>query len=71
VHVQAKGLSFDGQGGDRHTDFRHAMTIIHASGYRGLLGIEYEGPGDGLQGCRKTLRLVRRHDRPVGPVIDS
>lgn len=41
--VSAKSNDFDAQGNETHTDFRKMMRIVLEAGYRGWVGIEYEG----------------------------
>ena len=59
--VSAKSHAFDAQGQETKTDFLRMMTIVLDSGYRGHVGIEYEG-GGGLEpeGIRLTRDLLLR-----------
>ena len=41
--VSAKAKSFDADGNETETDFMRAMGLVQAAGYRGYIGIEYEG----------------------------
>lgn len=41
--VSAKSHDFDALGNEEHTDYRRMMRIVLDSGYRGWVGIEYEG----------------------------
>jgi L-ribulose-5-phosphate 3-epimerase len=41
--VSAKSHDFDEQGNEIHTDYRRMMRIVLEAGYRGWVGIEYEG----------------------------
>ncbi len=41
--VSAKTHDFDSSGQDKKIDFKRMMQIIGASGYKGYIGIEYEG----------------------------
>ncbi len=59
--VSAKSHDFDEQGNEIHTDFKRMMEIVLEAGYRGYVGIEYEG--DRLsepEGIRATKRLLER-----------
>jgi sugar phosphate isomerase/epimerase len=59
--VSAKSLDFDALGNCVETDYVRMLTIVKAAGYRGYLGIEYEG--DTLsedEGVKATLRLLQR-----------
>ena len=41
--VSAKSHDFDEEGNETHTDYRRMMKIVLSAGYRGYVGIEYEG----------------------------
>ncbi len=59
--VSAKSHDFDADGNEVHTDYRRMMQIVLSAGYRGYVGIEYEGgelPED--EGIRATLKLLER-----------
>lgn len=59
--VSAKSHDFDDQGNERHTDYMRMMRIVLDAGYRGWVGIEYEG--DELpepEGIRATKVLLER-----------
>ncbi len=59
--VSAKSHAFDERGNERHTDYLRMMRIVLDAGYRGYVGIEYEG--DQLsepEGIRATHRLLQR-----------
>jgi L-ribulose-5-phosphate 3-epimerase len=59
--VSAKAHDFDAQGNETHTDFLRMMGIVKAAGYRGFVGIEYEGDRLGeVEGIRKTKDLLER-----------
>lgn len=59
--VSAKSGKFDAEGNDVRTDFFRMMKIVLEAGYRGYVGIEYEGsdPGE-YEGIRKTKQLLER-----------
>lgn len=64
--VSAKSHDFDDDGGERHTDYAKMMKIVREAGYRGHVGIEYEG--DKLteaEGILKTRDLLRRFQTQV------
>ena len=68
--VSAKSHDFDAEGNERHTDYRRMLRIVLNAGYRGHLGIEYEG--DELpepEGIRKTKALLERV-RAGQPVLE-
>ncbi|MFC4992360.1 sugar phosphate isomerase/epimerase family protein [Rubritalea tangerina] len=59
--VSAKSRVFDADGNEAETDFRKAMEIVLASGFKGYVGIEWEGGNISEQeGIRKTLALLEK-----------
>jgi L-ribulose-5-phosphate 3-epimerase len=59
--VSAKTNDFDAQGNEVHTDYRRMMKIVLDAGYRGWVGIEYEGNKLGeYEGIRATKTLLER-----------
>lgn len=57
--VSAKSHDFDEQGNEIHTDYRKMMQIVLDAGYRGYVGIEYEGGKiDEYAGIRATKKLL-------------
>ncbi|MGE0551927.1 MAG: sugar phosphate isomerase/epimerase family protein [Gemmatimonadales bacterium] len=59
--LSSKSHDFDGYGNETHTDYVRMMEIVQSAGYRGWIGIEYEGSGLGERdGVAATLRLLRR-----------
>lgn len=59
--VSAKSYDFDAEGAETTIDYPRMMALVAASGYRGHLGVEYEG--DRLsedEGVRATIRLLER-----------
>ena len=59
--VSAKSHQFDGQGNELRTDYRRMLGIVKDAGYRGFIGIEFEGRGvSELEGIRLTRDLLRR-----------
>ena len=61
--VSAKSHDFDEDGNEVHTDYMRMMQMVLAHGYRGYVGIEYEGNGlseaDGIRVTRDLLLRVR------------
>lgn len=61
--VSAKSHDFDARGNETHTDYRKMMKIVLAAGYKGYVGIEYEGgktsEPDGIRATKKLLEAVR------------
>ncbi|MFN0111260.1 MAG: sugar phosphate isomerase/epimerase family protein [Blastocatellia bacterium] len=62
--VSAKTHNFDERGEETETDYRKMMKIVLDAGYRGFVGIEYEGDkmseADGIKATKKLLERV--HD---------
>jgi sugar phosphate isomerase/epimerase len=59
--VSAKSHDFDGDGNERHTDYRRMLEIVVGGGYHGYIGIEYEGKDlDEFEGIRRTKTLLAR-----------
>jgi sugar phosphate isomerase/epimerase len=57
--VSAKSWNFTEDGRHEAFDFRRIMRIVLAAGYRGYVGIEYEGSSHGkVEGVRLTQRLL-------------
>jgi sugar phosphate isomerase/epimerase len=61
--VSAKCYDFDGAGNETKIDFPRMLEIVRAAGYRGWVGIEYEGQRlaerDGIVAAKKLLeRLI-------------
>ncbi|MFN0053744.1 MAG: sugar phosphate isomerase/epimerase family protein [Planctomycetales bacterium] len=61
--VSAKSHDFNEHGEETHTDYRKMMKIVLAAGYRGYVGIEYEGSklgeAEGIRATKKLLEKVR------------
>ena len=61
--VSAKSHDFDDNGNEIHTDYHKMMKIVIDAGYRGYVGIEYEGSKlgeyDGIKATKKLLESVR------------
>lgn len=61
--VSAKSHEFDEQGNETGTDYRRMMKVVLDSGYRGWVGVEYEGskhaPRDGSVLTKKLLETIR------------
>ncbi len=59
--VSAKSHDFDEHGNEQHTDYQRMVKIVLAAGYRGYIGIEYEGGTlSEPEGIRATKRLLER-----------
>jgi len=62
--VSAKSHDFDANGNERTIDYPRMLGIVLDSGYRGYVGIEYEGrtlsEADGIMATKALLERVRR-----------
>ncbi|MEE2912681.1 MAG: sugar phosphate isomerase/epimerase family protein [Planctomycetota bacterium] len=59
--VSAKSHDFDADGNEKHTDYRKMLGIVLDSGYRGWIGVEYEGNSVGeFEGILRTKDLLER-----------
>jgi L-ribulose-5-phosphate 3-epimerase len=59
--VSAKSHDFDAAGNERHTDYTRMLRIVLDGGYRGYVGIEYEGDEISEDaGIRATKALLER-----------
>lgn len=61
--VSAKSHEFDDEGNEVETDYRKMIPIVLSYGYRGWIGIEYEGSKhsepEGIKLTKKLLETVR------------
>lgn len=61
--VSAKSYDFDEQGDEAKIDYYRMMKIVLAAGYKGFVGIEYEGERlsetDGIVATKKLLERIR------------
>ncbi len=66
--VSAKTHAFDANGNAEATDYTRMMKIVLDAGYRGHVGIEYEGSGlseeEGIIATKKLLEKVREELAP-------
>lgn len=59
--VSAKSHDFDENGNETHTDYLKMMKIVKDAGYRGWVGIEYEGGKiDQFEGIKLTKKLLEK-----------
>lgn len=61
--VSAKSHEFDADGNETGTDYRRMMKVVLDAGYRGWVGVEYEGskhsPREGTKLTKKLLETIR------------
>lgn len=62
--VSAKTFSFDAEGNEPNIDFLRIFKLVKAAGYRGYVGIEYEGhdlpAAEGIRATKALLERVRK-----------
>lgn len=56
--VSAKSHEFDAAGDETGTDYRRMLKIVQEAGYRGWVGVEFEGGGDEVAGILATKALL-------------
>ena len=65
--VSAKSMDFDEQGNCIETDYVRMLKIVKDSGFKGYIGIEYEGEKLGeYEGIKKTKALLERIGAMMG-----
>lgn len=57
--VSAKCKEFNEDGTHKGVDYMRMMRIVLGHGYRGYVGVEFEGKGDKTQGVRKGMDLLK------------
>lgn len=66
--VSAKTHDFNEQGQEVHTDYEKMMRIVLDAGYRGYVGIEYEGNNmDAIEGVKATKSLLENVREKLQP----
>lgn len=65
--VSAKSQEFDADGNETATDYLKMMKIVLDAGYRGYVGIEYEGSISKEEGINKTKALLERVREKLKP----
>lgn len=59
--VCAKAKEFDAKGDEVNVDYRRMLKIVKESGFRGYIGIEFEGHGvEPVEGINATAALIRK-----------
>ena len=61
--VSAKSHNFDDKGQETATDYKKMMKIVLDAGYKGYVGVEYEGnklgEPEGIKATKALLEKVR------------
>ena len=60
-HIHAKSHNFKEDGEERDTDFGRVVDIFRKAGDKGIFSIEFEGPGDQIEGVKKTRDLLKKY----------
>jgi L-ribulose-5-phosphate 3-epimerase len=58
--VSAKSHDFDADGNEVHTNYKRMLKIVKDSGFKGFIGIEYEGAKDSFEGIKLTKALLEK-----------
>ncbi len=70
--VSAKSHAFDAAGNETNTDYARMLGIVRDAGYRGWVGIEWEGGGiSETEGVQKTKALLERVRAELAPATDG
>lgn len=67
--VSAKSYGFDAAGNESSMDYRQLLTIVLDAGYRGYIGVEWEGrdPESQVEGVKLTQALLERLREELAP----
>lgn len=60
-HTHAKAHSFDENGEETSVDYGRVLQMLKDAKYKAAVSIEFEGPGDQIEGVKKTRDLIRKH----------
>jgi sugar phosphate isomerase/epimerase len=60
-HIHAKSHHFKEDGEERDIDYKRVVDIFRNTGYQGVFSIEFEGPGDQIEGVKKTRNLLQKY----------
>jgi sugar phosphate isomerase/epimerase len=73
--VSAKSNDFDEAGNETSTDYTRMLKIVIDAGYRGFIGIEYEGENrpepEGIRATHRLLERVRAELKLAEPKADQ
>jgi L-ribulose-5-phosphate 3-epimerase len=67
--VSAKSYGFDAAGNESSMDYKRLLTIVLDAGYRGYIGVEWEGrePASQPEGVKLTQALLLRLRNELAP----
>ncbi len=60
-HNHAKAYNFDEKGEETSVSFERLLKMLKDARYQGAVSIEFEGPGDQLEGVKKTRDLILKY----------
>lgn len=63
--VSAKSYDFDEKGNETKIDYYKMLKVVKKAGYRGYVGVEYEGEEDEDVGIMKTKNLIQNVMRSI------
>lgn len=58
--VSAKSHEFNADGNEKSTDYKRILKIVRDAGFKGYVGIEFEGGGDSFEGIQLTKKLLEK-----------
>lgn len=64
--ICAKVHEINSDGEAAHTDFARMLKILKQGGFKGFIGIEFEGAADPVSGVLKTKELIEKTLRKLG-----
>lgn len=60
-HTHAKCLTFKPDGEEATVDYARLLGYLKAAHYKGAISMEFEGPGDPVEGVKKSRDLIIKH----------
>jgi sugar phosphate isomerase/epimerase len=60
-HTHAKCLTFKADGEEATVDYARLLGYLKAANYKGAISMEFEGPGDPVEGVKKSRDLIIKH----------
>jgi len=60
-YVHAKTYVFNPDGEESYMNYGKVFSILKDKGYNGWISVEFEGPGDGDTGVKKTVQLIKKY----------
>lgn len=60
-HTHAKCLTFKEDGEEATVDYAKILGYLKAAKYKGAISMEFEGPGDPVEGVKKSRALIIKH----------